>query len=48
MRIDQKDKDRKNKNKKKSTLETEIFKIMQNSMKAALDAALDDVLKEWK
>lgn len=42
----QKQKDKKKK--KKSTLETEIFSIMQKSMKAALDAAVDDLLKDWK
>ncbi len=42
----QKDKDKKKK--KKSTLETEIFSIMEKSLKSALDAALDDILKEWK
>jgi len=36
------------KKKKKSTLETEIFSIMQKSLKAALDKALDDIFKDWK
>ncbi len=40
----QKNKDKK----KKSTLETEIFSIMEKSLKSALDAALDEILKEWK
>lgn len=43
----QKDKDKKKK-KKKSTLETEIFSIMEKSLKSALDAAIDDLLKDWK
>lgn len=43
----QKDKDKKKK-KKKSTLETEIFSIMEKSLKSALDAAIDDILGEWK
>lgn len=42
-----KDKDEKKK-KKKSVLEDEIFRIMQASLKSAMDAALDDILKEWK
>ena len=36
------------KKKKKSTLEAEIFSIMQKSLKAALDKALDDIFKDWK
>ncbi len=43
----QQDKDKKKK-KKKSTLETEIFSIMEKSLKSALDAAIDDLLKDWK
>ena len=35
-------------NKKSSGLEHEIFKIMEKSLKTALDAAIDDVLKDWK
>ena len=41
------DKDKKKK-KKQSTLEAEIFSIMEKSLKSALDMALDDILKEWK
>lgn len=43
--------ERKKKEKKKkqqSVLEAEIFAFMQKSTKAALDAALDDIFKEWK
>ena len=40
--------DKKKKKKKKSTLETEIFAIMEKSLKSALDAAIDDLLKDWK
>jgi len=36
------------KKKKKSTLEKEVFSIMEKSLKAALDAALDDIFKDWK
>lgn len=41
---------KKNKKKKndESTLEAEIFLIMQKSLKAAMDAALDDIFKDWK
>ena len=36
-----------NKKKKQSILEKEIFGIMEKSMKTALDAAIDDLLKDW-
>lgn len=42
------DKSRKKDKKKKSTLEAEIFSIMQKILKAALDKALDDIFKDWK
>lgn len=35
------------KKKKQSALEKEIFSIMEKSMKTALDAAVDDLLKDW-
>lgn len=38
----------KKKKKKQSTLEAEIFSIMEKSLKSALDVALDDIFKEWK
>ena len=37
----------KKKKKKQSTLEKEIFSIMEKSMKTALDAAIDDLMKDW-
>lgn len=37
----------KNDEKKQSILEKEIFSIMEKSMKTALDAAIDDLLKDW-
>ena len=40
--------DRDKKKKKKSTLETEVFSIVEKSLKTALDKALDDLLKDWK
>lgn len=43
----QKDRDKKKK-KKQSTLEAEIFSIMEKSLKTALDVALDEILKDWK
>ncbi len=46
--MSQKEKDKKKKQKEKSTLEAEIFMIMQKSLKAAMDAALDDIFKDWK
>ena len=36
------------KKKKKSVLEAEIMGLIQKSMKAALDAALNDIFKDWK
>lgn len=32
----------------KSQLEAMIFKMMEQSMKAALDAAMKDSFKDWK
>ena len=43
----QKDKEKKKK-KKQSILEAEIMRIMQKSLKTALDLALDDIFKDWK
>ena len=49
MRVDNtKDKDKKKKKRQQSILEKEIMSIMHKSMKAALDMALDDLLKNWK
>ena len=48
MRVGYSERDKDKKKKKKSTLENEVFSIMEKSLKAALDAALDDILKEWK
>ena len=36
------------KKKKKSVLEAEILALMQKSLRAALDAALDDIFKDWE
>ena len=38
----------KRKKKKKSVLEAEIMSLMQKSLKAALEMALDDIFKDWK
>lgn len=43
----QKDKEKKKK-KKQSILEAEIMRIMEKSLKTAIDLALDDILKDWK
>ena len=40
--------DRDKKKKKKSTLEAEVFSLVEKSLKTALDKALDDILKDWK
>ena len=42
------EKKKKDKKKRESELEHMVFQIMQKSMRDALDAALDDLLKEWK
>ena len=47
MSQSQKDKDKKKK-KKQSILEAEIMRIMQKSLKTAIDVALDDILKDFK
>ena len=43
----QKDKEKKKK-KKQSILEAEIMRIMEKSLKTAIDLALDDIFKDWK
>ena len=48
MSESQKEKEKKKKKKQQSILEKEIMSIMSKSMKAALDMALDDLLKDWK
>lgn len=47
MSQSQKDKEKKKK-KEQSILEAEIMRIMQKSLKTALDLALDDILKDFK
>ena len=47
MSQSQKEKDKKKK-KKQTILEAEIMRIMQKSLKTALDLALDDILKDFK
>ena len=46
--MSQQKKDKDKKKKKKSTIEAEIFSIMEKSLKTALDMALDDFFKDWK
>lgn len=47
--MSQSEKDREKKKKKKqSILEAEIMRIMQKSLKTAIDLALDDILKDFK
>ena len=47
--MSQSEKDREKKKKKKqSILEAEIMKIMEKSLKTAIDMALDDILKDFK
>lgn len=47
MTQNQKEKEKKKK-KKQSILEAEIMRIMQKSLKTAIDMALDDILKDFK
>ena len=47
MSESQKDREKKKK-KKQSILEAEIMRIMQKSLKTAIDMALDDILKDLK
>ena len=47
MSQSQKDQEKKKK-KKQSILEAEIMRIMQKSLKTAIDMALDDILKDFK
>lgn len=43
----QKEQDKKKK-KRQSILEAELFRIMEKSLKAAMDKALDDNFQDWK
>ena len=43
----QKEKDKKKK-KRQSLLEAELFRIMEKSLKVAMDKALDDIFQDWK
>ena len=43
----QKEKDKKKK-KRQSLLEAELFRIMEKSLKVAMDKALDDIFRYWK
>ena len=47
MTQSQKDKEKKKK-KKQFILEAEIMRIMEKSLKTAIDLALDDIFKDWK
>ena len=47
MTQSQRDKEKKKK-KKQPILEAEIMRIMQKSLKTAIDLALDDILKDFK
>ena len=42
----QKEKDKKKK--RQSLLEAELFRIMEKSLKVAMDKALDDIFRDWK
>ena len=42
------DNENKRKKKQQSQLEAFVFQMMEKSMKAALDAAMKDLFKDWK
>ena len=42
------DDEKKRKEKQQSQLEAFVFQMMEKSMKAALDAAMKDLFKDWK
>ena len=42
------DDEKKRKKKQQSQLEAFVFQMMDKSMKAALDAAMKDLFKDWK
>ena len=42
------DDDKKRKKKQQSQLEAFVLQMMEKSMKAALDAAMKDLFKDWK
>ena len=42
------DDEKKRKKKQQSQLEAFVFQMMEKSMKAALDAAMKDLFKDWK
>lgn len=45
----QRDRDKEKKKKKQqSQIEKFVFQMMEKSMKAALDAAMKDLFKDWK
>lgn len=46
--MSQSQKDKEKKKKKQSILEAEIMRIMQKSLKTAINMALDDILKDFK
>ena len=46
--MSQSQKDKEKKKKKQSILEAEIMRIMEKSLKNAIDMALDDILKDFK
>ena len=46
--MSQPDKKRQERKKRESILEQLILAIMQKSLKAAMDQALDELLKEWQ
>ena len=42
------DDEKKRKKKQQSQLEAFVFQMIERSMKAALDAAMKDLFKDWK
>ncbi len=48
MRIDADSKRKKKKKREQSVMEAEIFRFIEKSMKATMDAAFNEIFKDWK
>ena len=48
MRIDADSNRKKKKKRELSVMEAEIFRFIEKSMKATMDAGLNEIFKDWK
>lgn len=48
MKIDKRKDKHKKKKQQQSVLEKELLRLMEKSLKTALDVALEDIFKDWK